>query len=211
MTKRTKATDGRVIGTRAAQTRLRILDATKKLLDNRGVLEIKVVDITREVRMSPATFYQYFPGVNEAILALADEAATDARSVVHLLELEWTPANALEHAHDFTKAYVDYWQDHQSVLRARNLLAEEGDVKFREARTRDQLEYIRPLIQRIESGQKAGRIAAELHPYAAAAAMMAMLDRLVAYLTELGRRGVSRTDMENTIARILVQTVTGHG
>ena len=210
MSARTKATDGRVIGTRATKTRRSILEATKLLLDSHGVLEITVVDITREVRMSPATFYQYFPGVSEAILALADEAAADARGVVELLSVEWTPSTALAHAHEFTTAYVDYWQDHQAVLRARNLLAEEGDTKFRDARTRAQLEYIRPLIQRIERAQQAGHVAVELNPYAAAAAMMAVLDRLVAYLAELGKRGVSRAAMETTIARILVQTVTGH-
>ena len=207
---KTQATDGRVIGTRATKTRARILDATKKLLDDHGVLDIKVVDITREVRMSPATFYQYFTDVDEAILTLADEAAADAAPVVDMLAIDWTPDDAYDHALEFTRAYVDYWQDHQAILRARNLQAEEGDARFRAARSRAQLEYIRPLIERIEHGQLAGRIAAELNPYAAAAAMVAVLDRLVAYLSEFSRRGVSRADMETTIARILVQTVTGH-
>jgi AcrR family transcriptional regulator len=35
--------------------------------------DLKVVDIAREAGTSPATFYQYFPDVESAILVLADE------------------------------------------------------------------------------------------------------------------------------------------
>ena len=51
--------DGRVLGTRAEGTRTRLLEATAKLLNEQGVLELKIVDITREIGSSPATFYQY--------------------------------------------------------------------------------------------------------------------------------------------------------
>ena len=66
------ASDGRVIGERAQRTRRRLLDATAALLDERGALGLRVVDITRSVGTSPATFYQYFSDVEEAILVLAD-------------------------------------------------------------------------------------------------------------------------------------------
>ena len=78
------ASDGRVIGARAHRTRRRLLDATAKLLEERGALGLRVVDITREVGTSPATFYQYFPDVEEAILVLADEATDDIESLADL-------------------------------------------------------------------------------------------------------------------------------
>jgi hypothetical protein len=40
VTERVLATDGRVIGSRASQTRHKLLDATKKLLAEQGVLEL---------------------------------------------------------------------------------------------------------------------------------------------------------------------------
>ena len=43
------ATDGRVIGRRAIQTRRRILDATAALLRQQGALDLKVIDVAREV------------------------------------------------------------------------------------------------------------------------------------------------------------------
>ena len=75
------ASDGRIIGARAHRTRRRLLDATAKLLEERGALGLRVVDITREVGTSPATFYQYFPDVEEAILVLADEATDDIEAL----------------------------------------------------------------------------------------------------------------------------------
>ncbi len=210
VTERVLATDGRVIGSRASQTRHKLLDATKKLLAEQGVLELKVVDITREVRTSPATFYQYFGDVNDAILALADDAAEDMAPIVALLAAAWTDDEALDRAREFTSAFIDYWIANQAVLRARNLQAEEGDQRFRDSRLKAYKGLMAPLLAKIEEGQAEGRLSGALNPYATAAAMVAVLERLVAFLSEFGRRGVSRTAMVDTIAAILVQTLTGH-
>lgn len=209
MAERVLATDGRVIGTRASRTRARLLEATAKLLAEQGVLELKVVDITREVRTSPATFYQYFGDVTDAILALSDEAATELAPVVALLEAPWTDGDAFGRAREITTAFIDYWLAHQAVIRSRNLRAEEGDPRFRESRVRAYSGLMRPMIATIEAGQAAGRLSGTVNPYAGAAAMVAVMERLVAFLPEFGRRGVGRAEMVDTIAAILVQTLTG--
>ena len=76
------------MGARRARGRFRpgprLLDATAKLLDKNGVLELKIVDITREVGTSPATFYQYFVDVEAAILALVEQATLDELPLVIL-------------------------------------------------------------------------------------------------------------------------------
>jgi hypothetical protein len=51
----------------------------------------------------------------------------------------------------------------------------------------------------------------DIHPYAAAAAMAAILERLAAYHRELEGFGMSRQDLVESCARILVQTLTGRG
>ena len=123
------AADGRVIGARAQHTRRRLLDTTARLLDERGVMELKVVDVTREVGTSPATFYQYFADVDAAILALADEATEDERPLVDHLRPDWTAAGrARPRAREFVDAYMKFWDEHHAVLRIRNLKAEEGDT-----------------------------------------------------------------------------------
>ncbi|MCZ6821632.1 MAG: helix-turn-helix domain containing protein, partial [Deltaproteobacteria bacterium] len=76
---------GRPLGRRALETRRRLLDATAELLGKRGVREIRVVEIARKVDTSPATFYQYFKDVEEATLALAEEAAQEMPALAEKL------------------------------------------------------------------------------------------------------------------------------
>jgi AcrR family transcriptional regulator len=202
------AADGRVIGTRAQATRRRLLDATGKLLGDQGVLELKVVDITREVGTSPATFYQYFADVDAAILALADEAAEDEHPLlVHLSG--WDADDGLDRARAFVDEYLDYWRDHHPVLRMRNLKAEEGDPAFRQARSRANLLVIESMVDMVRAGQRSGRLPDSLEPFATAAAMLAMIERLLAYQSELGRRGTNRHQLRETIATVLHRTLVG--
>jgi hypothetical protein len=49
----------------------------------------------------------------------------------------------------------------------------------------------------------------DVHPYAAAAALAALLERLAAYHKELEPIGVTREALVETCARIMYQTVTG--
>ena len=62
---------------------------------------------------------------------------------------------------------------------------------------------------RIRSFQEEGRVSAEIHPYAAAAALASMLERLAAYHKELEYFGVTREDLVESCARMLVQTLSG--
>jgi len=66
------ALDGRALGRRGQQTRTRLLEATAQMLERVGLRDLRVVDIARVVGTSPATFYQYFRDVEEAVLALAE-------------------------------------------------------------------------------------------------------------------------------------------
>jgi len=70
-----RAADGRVPGRRGRATRTRLLECTSEMLATTSFRELKVIDIAREANTSPATFYQYFPDVESAILVLAEEMA----------------------------------------------------------------------------------------------------------------------------------------
>ena len=91
----------------------------------------------------------------------------------------------------------------------RNFGAERGDRRFQAVR-RDAL---RPVLERfaehIGASQAAGRVSQAVHPYAAAAALASILERMAAYHQELEASGVTRDDLIETCARMLVQTVTG--
>jgi AcrR family transcriptional regulator len=209
MTEDVLAADGRVIGTRAQATRRRLLTATEKLLNDHGVLELRVVDITREVGTSPATFYQYFADVDAAILALAEEAGEDEHPLLEHLGDGWDQPDGLARASAFVDAYVGYWRDHQAVLRVRNLKAEEGDPAFRKVRSRANRLVIEAMSDMVRDSQASGRLPGTLEPFATAAAMLAMIERLLAYQTELGRRGTKPEQLRDTIATILHRTLIG--
>ncbi len=180
-----------------------------ELLRRDGVLDLKVVDITREAGAAPATFYQYFSDLDAAILALSETAIDDEEPLVEFLAPPWSTAEDVQRARAFVEAYGEYWNDHYAVLIVRNLKADGGDADFRSVRSRANLLLLRRMADMITAGQAAGRVSAALNPFAAAAAMMAMLDRLFTYQTELRRRGPSKAAQRETLTAILFQTLSG--
>ncbi len=204
-----KATDGRVIGSRASQTRTRLLEATAKLLDERGAFDLKVIDVTREAKTSPATFYQYFNDVSDAILDLAQQAGDDSFTMLAHFAVDWIGDEGRRHVEEFTREYIAHWQSHKSILRVRNMQAEEGNQRFREVRGAAVQPFMQAFITKIDESKKEGRISSHLNSYATAAAVIAMMERLVAYLPEFDRRGVHLDDMVETLSTLVLRTVTG--
>ena len=203
------AADGRVIGSRALATRRRLLDTTADLLARHGVLDLRVVDITREIGISPATFYQYFGDVDAAILALAEEAIEDEKPLVEFLRPAWTRADGLDRARAFVDAYMAYWDAHSAVLRVRNLKAEEGVKAFREVRSDANLLIIATLKEMVADGIASGRLDKDLDPFTTAAAIIAMFERLLGYQNEMSKRGSSRAHIRETLAHICFTTLAG--
>jgi AcrR family transcriptional regulator len=203
------ALDGRPLGKRGAATRRRLLEATHTLLATHGVRDLRVVDIAREVGTSPATFYQYFRDVEEAVLALAEEVGEDLAPVGDLIAEPWTGDRGLEPAREVVERFLDYWDAHRAVLRTRNLAAQEGDDRFRSVRIQALGPITERLAAKIADAQRDGRVDVAITPYAAAAALVAMLERMAAFHVDLEAYGVARADMVETLARVVHQTVTG--
>src|SRR5437763_17087367 len=90
-----RATDGRVPGRRCIATRRRLLDCTAELLAKTSYRDIKVIDIAREAGTSPATFYQNFAEVEQAVLGLAEEVAEEGASLGDLVRGDWRGARGL--------------------------------------------------------------------------------------------------------------------
>ncbi len=207
----TRAVDqsGRRLGPRALHTRQRLLDATVALLNERSVRDISVVEIARKANTSPATFYQYFRDVGEATLRLAEQAAEEMPAVIELIDGSWRGQRGLDTARAIVAAFVDHWDAYRAVLLVRNLAADEGDRRFQKVRHQALSPVIEHLARKVEEAQEQGRIPAELHSAAAAAAMASILERLAAYHREIEYFGVTRENLVETCARILFQTVTG--
>jgi AcrR family transcriptional regulator len=200
---------GRTLGPRALATRLRLLEATEELLGQQSVRDLSVVDIARRAGTSPATFYQYFKDVSEATLCLAEQAAGEMPAVLRWIDGPWEGLQGLDKARALVDAFVRHWDAHHAVLMLRNLAAEEGDRRFQRVRRAALAPVLDRLVAQIEASQAAGRVDRALQPQAAAAALSAILERLAAYHRELEPRGVTRDELVETCARIILQTVRG--
>ena len=198
------ALDGRSLGRRGTETRARLLDATAQLLGDKGLRELRVVDIARAVDLSPATFYQYFADVEDAVLALSIAVGEESSSLAGLLAEDWNGPEGLGIARRLVEDFITNWDKHRCVLRTRNLAAQEGDDRFRAVRN----DSLRPLTEGI-GAKVLARSDSGLSPYAAGAAMVAMLERMAAFHADLGAYGTSRADVVETTARILHHTATG--
>ena len=200
---------GRSLGPRALQTRQRLLDATEALLGERSLRDISVVEIARNVETSPATFYQYFKDVPHATWHLAEQAGREIPALVAKIDAPWGGKKGLENARDLVAGYIDHWDAHRAVLRIRNLASEEGDRRFQKLRRDSSYPILDAFAAKVREAQEAGRLSEKSHPEASAAALASMLERLAAFRPELQALGVSREDLVETCARILVQTATG--
>ena len=132
-----RASDGRVPGRRGRATRQKLLDQTAEMLRSTSYRDLKVIDIARGAGTSPATFYQYFGDVEEAILLLGEEMALDSERLVAMIqEADWSGDDGYATALTFADEFIRFWDQHRPVLRVVDLSTDEGDRRFRSVRVR---------------------------------------------------------------------------
>lgn len=206
-----RAADGRVPGRRGQATRQRLLDTTAAMLRTSSYRDLKVVDIAREAGTSPATFYQYFPDVESAILVLADDMV--ATGVDHLADLvitnSWKGKAGYEGAEALADAMLEFWDQHLPILRVVDLATDEGDGRFANVRTRLLNDMNNALATAVRDHQKAGRGQAGLDPHAVAGVLVAMLAHVSAHRLGFEFWGVRADELRATMARIVFWSVTG--
>jgi AcrR family transcriptional regulator len=168
---------GQSMGAKGLRTRRRLIDATVSLLDGTSLRDIRVAQIARAAKSSPATFYVYFDTVQDAVLAAIAEIDQSPPELIAMLAAPWPRTDARDRARQFVQTYVDYWQCNRVVFRVRNLASEEGDHRFHKLREN----AIRPLLgaiaKRIDDREQGKP---EVPAYAQAGILAAMLERLSA-------------------------------
>lgn len=203
------AQSGRALGPRALRTRLRILETTARLLQERSVLDLSVVDIARTAGTSPATFYHYFKDVEEVAVELAEQAAEEMPEVFAMIEGSWQGRAGLERARRIVDWFIRHWENHRAVLLLRNMESDRGNRRFHKAR-RDALgPLLDAFTAELARAQAEGRVASEIHPWVASAAIGSLLELIAAHQETLLSSDASREDLVETCARIITQIVTG--
>jgi AcrR family transcriptional regulator len=206
-------TDGRVPGRRGRATRERLLGCTAELLTQTPWRSIKVIDIARQAGTSPATFYQYFENVEQAILVLAEELMEGAAALAELVDGDWTEGESWGTARSVVTGFMDYWEMNRSVFRVVELATEEGDLRFQGLRVRALNAVTVTLARVIGAGGVriggAGGSPAGSDPMAVAATLISMLAHVAAHQYGFEFWGIRTTAMIDSQARVLHWAVTG--
>jgi AcrR family transcriptional regulator len=204
------AADGRAIGTRALATRRRILESTERLLAQVGVRDLKVVDISRASGASPATFYQYFPDIEAALMALFEEVSAELlETIVPLLTPPWTDPGDLRRAREFVDAYWSVWQSRHAVLRIGILRGDEGEQRWIDIRQRGYLPMLEALTATVAVAQRSRRLPRSLDAFSVAACGLSMLIPLMSYTTgPHPEPGLDPLHLDS-IVRVLFSSLTG--
>ncbi|GHA05129.1 TetR family transcriptional regulator [Novosphingobium arvoryzae] len=171
---------GQKIGSKGERTRQLLIDVTVDLLETHGLRDVSVVDVARAANTSPATFYVYFRGVPEVVLAALETASQTSPELEALLGQDWLAPGAAQHALPFVEAYTALWNRHRTIFRVRNLAAEEGDDRFYKARMQAATPMMGALTEQIARAQAAGLAPSDLSARACAGTILMMLERLAA-------------------------------
>ncbi|MHB8594840.1 MAG: TetR family transcriptional regulator [Acidimicrobiales bacterium] len=202
------ATDGRVPGRRGRATRQRLLQCTAELLATTPWRSIKVIDIARQAGTSPATFYQYFENVEQAILVLAEELMEGAGDLAALVDGDWSEEAGWATALGVVEGFMDYWEANRAVFRVVELATEEGDLRFQGLRVRA-LNAVTVTLARVMAGGGAGHRPAGADPMAVAATVISMLAHVASHRYGFEFWGIRTTAMVDSQARFLLWAVTG--
>ena len=206
-----RAADGRVPGRRGLATRQKLLACASEMLRTTTYRDLKVVDIAREAGTSPATFYQYFPDVESAILVLADEmVATGVERFADVVHANsWKGKAGYAGAEALADALLTFWSENLPVLRVVDLATDEGDHRFANVRTRLLNDLNNALAAAARDQQMSGRGMTDVDPNAIAGVLVAMLAHVSAHRLGFEFWGVRSDDLRAAMARIISWSITG--
>jgi AcrR family transcriptional regulator len=202
-----RAADGRVPGRRGLATRSKLVDSTTRLLATTKTRDLKVTDITRAAGTSPATFYQYFVDLEEALLAVAERTAEEGQALTELIAgRPWKGARGVVSAQDLVDGFLDFWHEHRPVLRVIDLLATEGDRRFRHLRTVMLNGMTRSLAAEIRQLQGSK---STVEPIAMAGALIGMLPHLAGHQSGFEAWDIPFGQVREAMIRLIYWGVNG--
>jgi AcrR family transcriptional regulator len=183
-----------------------LLDGTRDLLEETSYRSIRVVDIARAAGTSPATFYQYFPGVESAVLALAEalaeQGALELRALVEARR--WDDAAVTESSQALAQGFLDFWARNGALMIVIDHASLEGDQRFRQIRTR----LLNGVTVALE-GVAAETNADVREARAVAGVLTSMLSHVAAHRRGLEDWGIEFAALRATMARIVAEVLVG--
>ncbi|MDB5971367.1 MAG: TetR/AcrR family transcriptional regulator [Hydrocarboniphaga sp.] len=141
---------GQELGRKGHSSRLRLMEATERLLRTNSPVTLTAVSIAKEAKMSSAAFYLYFEDVRNVLLALSEAAATEMVDAHQILLQPWDAKEPdFKHAMGLVLAFYRVYDRHRSVLRYCSLEADRGDVRFEQVRLAIVIPFFEQFAERI--------------------------------------------------------------
>ncbi|MFF7968346.1 TetR family transcriptional regulator [Streptomyces sp. NPDC007903] len=205
-----RTVDGRVAGRRGQATRQKLLDCLSEMLSSSPYRDVKVIDVARKAGTSPATFYQYFPDVEGAVLEIADSMAAESSELTELLAgRTWTGKAGWQTAQDLVDGFMDFYRRHDAILRVVDLAAAEGDKRFNKLRMKILNAVNGSLTEAITELKSKGRVDKDVNPAAIAGSLVTMLASVAAHQKGFTAWGVKQAEIKPNLALLIYLGVTG--
>jgi AcrR family transcriptional regulator len=210
MTGQVRTVDGRVAGRRGQATRQKLLDCLGEMLSTSPYRDVKVIDVARMAGTSPATFYQYFPDVEGAVLELAEEMAKEGAGLTGLVAgRSWVGKSGTTAADELVDGFLTFWRKHDAILRVVDLGAAEGDKRFYKIRMKILNAVTNSLTDSVKELQAKGRVDKDVSPAAIAGSLVAMLAAVAAHQKGFQSWGVKQAELKPNLALLVHLGVTG--
>ncbi|MFF7675081.1 TetR/AcrR family transcriptional regulator [Actinacidiphila glaucinigra] len=210
MTGQVRTVDGRVAGRRGQATRQKLLDCLGEMLSTSPYRDVKVIDVARMAGTSPATFYQYFPDVEGAVLELAEEMAKEGAALTDLVAgRSWAGKSGATAAEELVEGFLSFWRKHDAILRVVDLGAAEGDKRFYKIRMKILNPLTNSLSDSIKELQGKGRVDKDVSPAAVSGSLVAMLAAVAAHQKGFQSWGVKQAELKPNLSLLVHLGVTG--
>lgn len=171
---------GQALGRKGQLTRMRLIATLEDLLKHRPLRDLRVMDICREAKTAPGTFYLYFRDVEDLALEAIRKCQELPQELNELLGQDWPTEQSFDYAKRFIGGYVAYWEERYHLLHMRNLAADEGNQPMIDLRHSCVVPLLEQVAGKIHKGRSARSTEDVLNPIAAATVFMGGLERLAA-------------------------------
>ncbi|MEU6991469.1 TetR family transcriptional regulator [Streptomyces sp. NPDC046465] len=210
MTGQVRTVDGRVAGRRGQATRQKLLDCLSEMLSSSPYRDVKVIDVARKAGTSPATFYQYFPDVEGAVLEIAEQMAAAGAELTQLLDgRSWVGKAGWQTSQDLVDGFLDFWRKNDAILRVVDLGAAEGDKRFYKIRMKILNSVNNSLTDTVKELQTKGKVNKDVNPAAMAGSLVAMLAAVASHQRGFQTWGVKQAELKPNLALLVHLGVTG--
>ncbi|MFC8534626.1 TetR family transcriptional regulator [Streptomyces sp. NPDC057249] len=210
MTGQVRTVDGRVAGRRGQATRQKLLDCLSEMLSSSPYRDVKVIDVARKAGTSPATFYQYFPDVEGAVLELAEDVAKEGAGLTELVAgRSWVGKSGWQTSEQLVEGFLDFWRRNDAILRVIDLGAAEGDKRFNKIRMKVLNSVTGSLTESVKELQAKGKVDKDISAAAMAGSLVVMLAGVASHQKGFTAWGVKQAEIKPNLAQLVHLGMTG--